>query len=97
MCHLSALVYSHPEILSDSKKINHTEKMDEAVETKVVKVESFNGNSTSADSSDSSFDLDGGSKESLLNASVNLEECDSPIALDESLQRNGQRPRLPAF
>lgn len=64
------------------------------ISTKITKVESFNGSST-AESSDSSFDFERCSnKEASLAAQINALDTDLS---DECMAIMGQRPRLPAF
>ena len=96
MCHLSALKYTHNDLLQECQ--NSTEMDIPCVaddnSTKICKVDSFNGSST-AESSDSSFDYERCSKESSMIASL-CSSADSEYSSD-SLQIMGQRPRLRAF
>ena len=89
MCHLSALSYTHNDMLSQSKQSADGELEQIEKETKIAKTDSFNENSTSDESCDSSFDLDGVLKETF-NSDSNDQESDC-------MQMMGQRPRIRAF
>ena len=93
MCHLSALKYTHSDVLSESSLAADGDMCQETETKKVQRVNSFNENSTTTESSDSSFDMEGVIRDQTVLTSTNS-VCDQ---LSDSLQINGHRPRLMAF
>lgn len=84
------MVYTHNDILLESTKDQTERETPFEFSKKQPSPPSFNGNSTAAESDDSSFDLDSSSKES------SLDSCENELPF-ECLQIMGQRPRLSAF
>ena len=70
--------YSHQDILEESLRTVDTDIISVEDSNKIQKVDSYNGNSTSAESSDSSFDLEGACKESSLIGLINSSDTDLP-------------------